>query len=153
MAKELVPISPEGLEIANCYLVLGNIKGVSQELSIPEHTVTEWLGKREVKKYIDQVYLDTGYRNRNNIASLLDEMIASKLEEAQESGIYTKKDLYDLLVLAQKIRESELKSQNETSKIGSQTNVQINDAGGLFGQSNYGKLMESLINGESEKVG
>ena len=34
-----------------------------------------------------------GYRNKNNIATVLDEMIQSKLEEAQESGVYSNKDL------------------------------------------------------------
>jgi len=149
MAKELTIISPEGLEIANSYLVLKNIKAVSQELSISEHDVSEYLGKREVRKYIDAVYLDTGYRNRNNIASLLDEMIASKIEEAQESGVYTKKDLFELLTLAQKIRNDEIKAQNDTSKIGNQTNVQINDAGNLFGEGNYGELMDTLFNGKT----
>jgi hypothetical protein len=150
MAKELITISPEGLEVANSYLVLGNIKGVSQELNVPQHLVSEHLEKREVKKYIDNVYLDSGYRNRNNIANLLDEMIESKIEEAKASEVYTKKDLFDLLTLAQKIRNDEVKNQNDTSKIGSQTNVQINDVGGLFGKdSNYGALMDKLINGET----
>ena len=65
-------------------------------LQVPENKVVELLNKREVKKYIDTVYLDMGYRNKNNIASVLDEMIASKLEEAQESGVYSNKDLADL---------------------------------------------------------
>ena len=112
-----------------------------------ENKVVEQLNKREVQKYIDTVYLDTGYRNRNNIASLLDEIIASKLEEAEESGFYTKKDLADLLQLAHKMRMDEIKAQNERTKgesIRNQTNVQINDAG-VFGQGNYGKLMETLL--------
>lgn len=150
MAKELTIISPEGLEIANSYLVLQSIKAVSEELSVSEHDVAEYLDKREVRKYIDAVYLDTGYRNRNKIASLLDDMIASKLEEAQDSGVYTKKDLFDLLTLAQKIRNDELKAQETKASIGTQTNVQINDAGGLFGDGNYGSLMAQLFKGISE---
>ena len=57
------------------------------------------------------MYLDTGYRNRNNIASLLDNIIASKLEEAEETGIYSKKDLSDLLTIAHKMRMDEIKAQ------------------------------------------
>lgn len=146
MSKELVAISPEGVEIANAYLQLGNIKGVSELLSVPQNVVVEWLNKREVKKYIDTVYLDTGYRNRNNIASLLDEMIASKLEEAQESGMYSKKDLADLLSLAHKMRMDEVKALQESEKqstnIKQQTNVQINDS---YGTGNYGELMKKLL--------
>ena len=73
-----------------------------------------------------------GYRNKNNIASLLDEMIQSKLEEAQESGVYSSKDLADLLQMAHKMRMDEIKAQAELEKasafsIKNQTNVQINE--------------------------
>ena len=152
MAKELTAISPEGLEVANAYLVYGNIPAVCKALIITEDKVAEVLNKREVKKYIDTVYLDTGYRNKNNIASVLDEMVESKLEEARESGVYSSKDLADLLQMAHKMRMDEIKAQAELDKnntrIGSQTNVQINDASIPFGQGNYGKLMDKLLNGQ-----
>ena len=102
MGKEVTTISPEGLEIANCYLQYGNIRAVCEYMGVPENQVVELLNKREVKKYIDTVYLDMGYRNKNNIATVLDEMIASKLEEAQETGVYSSKDLADLLQMAKK---------------------------------------------------
>ena len=127
MGKEVTTISPEGLEVANCYLQYGNIRAVCEFMGVPENQVVEVLNKREVKKYIDTVYLDMGYRNKNNIAVVLDEMIASKLEEAQETGVYS--------------------SKAETTNIRNQTNVQINDAALPFGQGNYGKLMEKLLNG------
>ena len=151
MAKELTTISPEGLEIANSYLQYGNIRGVCEYLQVPEQQVVEVLNKREVKKDIDTVYLDMGYRNKNNIGSLLDEMIASKLEEAQESGVYSSKDLADLLQMAHKMRIDEIKAQTdlakaESSNIKNQTNVQINESV-PFGQGNYGKLMDKLLNG------
>lgn len=151
MAKELTTISPEGLEVANSYLQFGNIRGVCDHLQVAENKVVEILNKREVKKYIDTVYLDIGYRNKNNIGSVLDEMIASKLEEAQESGIYSSKDLADLLQMAHKMRMDEIKAQadlakTESNNIKNQTNVQINE-GVPFGQGNYGKLMEKLLNG------
>ena len=151
MGKEVTTISPEGLEVANCYLQYGNIRAVCEYMSVPENQVVELLNKREVKKYIDTVYLDMGYRNKNNIGSLLDDMIASKLEEAQESGVYSSKDLADLLQMAHKMRIDEIKAQTDLEKaqggnIKNQTNVQINEAV-PFGQGNYGKLMEKLLNG------
>ena len=145
MSKEVTPISPEGLEIANCYLQFGNIRTVSEHMRVPENKVVEYLGRREVKKYIDTVFLDTGYRNRNQIASVLDEIIASKLEEAQESEMYTSKDLVDLLQLAHKMRMDELnalakmEAAQGPSKV---TNIQNNTS---FGEGNYGKLMEKLL--------
>ena len=125
-----------------------------QFLQVPEDRVVEALNKREVKKYIDTVYLDVGFRNKNNIAAALDEMIQSKLEEAQESGVYSSKDLADLLQMAHKMRMDEIKAQTEaekasTSTIRTQNNVQINDGSVPFGQGNYGKLMDKLLNGES----
>jgi len=153
MSKEVTTISPEGLEIANSYLQFGNIRGVCQHLQVTEDRVVEALNKREVKKYIDTVYLDMGFRNKNNIASALDEIIASKLEEAQESGMYSNKDLADLLQMAHKMRMDEIKAQADaekaTTSIRTQNNVQINDGSIPFGQGNYGKLMDKLLNGES----
>ena len=149
MAKELTTISPEGLEVANSYLTFGNIRAVVEQLGVQENKVVELLNKREVKKYIDTVYLDMGYRNKNNIAGLLDEMIESKLEEAKESGVYSNKDLADLLQMAHKMRMDEIKAQAELEKaqatnVKSQTKVQINE-GLPFGQGNYGKLMDKLL--------
>ena len=154
MSKEVSTISPEGLEVANTYLMFGNIRAVSHELQVPENKVVETLQKREVKRYIDQVYLDTGYRNRNNIASLLDEMLASKVEEAKESGVYSNKDLADLLQMAHKMRMDEIKAQTDYEKaqatnIKNQTNVQINDGGSPFGQGNIGALVKAVIDGET----
>ena len=151
MSKEITTISPEGLEIANCYLQFGNIRAVCEYMHVPENQVVELLNKREVKKYIDTVYLDMGYRNKNNIASVLDEMIQSKLEEAQETGVYSSKDLADLLQMAHKMRMDEIKAQTELMKaegtsIKNQTNIQVNEAL-PFGQGNYGKLMEKLLGG------
>ena len=151
MSKEVTTISPEGLEIANSYLQFGNIRGVCQHLQVTEDRVVEALNKREVKKYIDTVYLDMGFRNKNNIASALDEIIASKLEEAQESGMYSNKDLADLVQIAHKMRMDEIKAQADaekaTTNIRTQNNVQINDGSIPFGQGNYGKLMDKLLNG------
>ena len=99
--------------MANTYLQYGNIREVCNYLCVSEDKVVAILNKREVKQYIDTVYLDMGYRNRNNLASVMDDMIASKLEEAVETGIYSKKDLADLLQMAHKMRMDEIKAQAE----------------------------------------
>jgi hypothetical protein len=86
-----IKMSPEGLEVANTYLQLGSITDVCDRLSLDENTVSEYLNKREIKQYIDQVYLDTGYRNRFKLADTLDNIIDEKLNEAEErpSGFIT----------------------------------------------------------------
>ena len=142
-------MSPEGLEIANAYLELGNIQAVCIRLKLDENTIQGYLGKREIKAYVDQVYLDTGYRNRFKLASTLDDIIEKKLDEADESQIYTNKDIADLLGMAHKMRMDEIKAMADLEKakasnIKNQTNVQINSEL-PFGQGNYGKLMEKLL--------
>jgi phage terminase small subunit len=142
-------MSPEGLTIANTYLEVGNVPAVCARLKMDTAKVSEILNKREIKAYIDQVYLDTGYRNRFKLANSLDDLIERKLEEAEESQIYTNKDLADLYVMAHKMRVDEMKAMTELEKakasnIKNQTNVQIN-ADLPFGQGNYGKLMEKLL--------
>jgi hypothetical protein len=147
-------MSPEGLEIANAYLELGNIQAVCIRLKLDENTIQEYLGKREIKAYVDQVYLDTGYRNRFKLASTLDDIIEKKLDEADESQIYTNKDIADLLGMAHKMRMDEVKAMADLEKakasnIKNQTNVQINSEL-PFGQGNYGKLMEKLLKEEPQ---
>ena len=141
-------MSPEGLEVANAYLEHGNIPDTALALAVDENTVSDLLSKREVKTYIDNVYLDTGYTNRFKIGNILDKVIKQKLDEAEESEVFTNKDVVDLLQLAHKIRMDELKAQADMEKakassIKTQNNVQINADG--FGTGNYGELMKKLL--------
>ena len=99
--------------------------------------------------YIDTVYLDTGYRNRFKLSETLDLLIEKKLEEADETEIYTNKDMADLLALAHKMRVEEMKAQTELEKakagnIKNQVNIQDN-SGIPFGQGNYGQLLKKLL--------
>lgn len=143
MKMSNLTISPEGLELANAYLQTQSLEEAAAQLHIPQNKAAEILDRREVKQYIDNVYLDLGYRNRFKLASLLDDIIEKKLEEAQEADHYTSKDLVDLLQLAHKMRQDELKNQQTHTSIKQQTNVQINET--PFGQGNYGALMEKLL--------
>jgi len=153
MTKEITTrISPESIEIANSYLETGNIAATSASLRVPQDIVTDYLNKREVKKYIDSVYLDTGYRNRSKLAEVMDTLIDKKLEEAEETEMYSNKDLADLLQMAHKMRMDELKAQNESDKVSganvkTQNNVMINSEL-PFGQGNYGALIDKLLKSE-----
>lgn len=156
MSKEITTrMSPEGLEIANKYLTTGSVEDVSNELKVSKDLVVSTLQKREVKQYIDTVYMDIGYRNRFKLGDALDTIIEKKLEEAEESEMYSNKDIADLLHLAHKIRMDEMKAQTELEKakagnIRTQNNVQV-IADQPFGQGNYGKLMDKLINSDSKE--
>jgi len=150
MSKEIATkMSPEGLESANTYLEQGSIPAVCTKLGVSENQVSEILNKREIKQYIDTVFLDTGYRNRFKISETLDMLIEKKLEESEETEIYTNKDMADLLQMAHKMRIDELKAQTDLEKAKSQTvktQVNIQDNSAMpFGQGNYGELIKKLM--------
>ena len=150
MSKEIATkMSPEGLEIANSYLEHGNIPAVCRTLGVSENEVSDALNKREIKQYIDTVFLDTGYRNRFKLSETLDMLIEKKLEEAEETQIYTSKDMADLIQMAHKMRIEEIKAQTDMEKAKAQTvktQVNIQDNSGLpFGQGNYGELIKKLM--------
>ena len=136
--QELIVPAPEWLEIANNYLHTQSAERTSENLGVPLHVVTECLARKDTRDYLNQIYMDTGYRNRSKLAGVLDRIIASKLEEATETGMYSNKELLEVLALAHKIRMDELKAA--PVEIKQQTNVQINDS-----TTNYSKLLEKLL--------
>ena len=59
--------------------------------------MTQIVEKKEVKSYIDNVYLTQGYLNRIKRINIINNVIEQKLTEAVETGQYSKKDLLDWL--------------------------------------------------------
>lgn len=140
MTNTHIALTPEDLDIANAYLQYGSAKETAEQLQIPEYQIVNILERADVKAYINGIYLDRGYRNKNKLGELLDRMIDAKVEEAEESGIYTSKDLLELLQFAHKVRQDELKAEQAN------TGPTVNIAN--FGQGNYGQLMERLLNND-----
>jgi len=144
---EALNISPEGLEIANCYLQTPDISEVANQLDITTALVTEILSRREVKAYIDQVFYNTGFNNRFKLRSLMDTIIKKKLQDMDEAEVGSTKDISELLALSHKMtmehmdREIKLESLR-ASNIKTQTNIQINES---TGGSKYSQLIEKLI--------
>jgi hypothetical protein len=137
VTKALSAPAPEWLEVANEYLTTQSTEQTARNLDIPLHTVSEVLARKDVRTYLNEIYLDTGYRNKSKLGALMDRIIESKLEEAEESGMYSSKDLLEIIALVHKMRMDELKLNTPDN----QTNVQINTSIG----GNYGKLMEQLL--------
>jgi hypothetical protein len=139
----MLKIAPENLEIANVYLQCASIQETASILGLPVATVHATLEVKEVKRYIDNVYLDKGYRNRETLGALLDQMIEQKILQAAETGSMTKADLLDLLEFSHKMRIQELAARTAAEKVNiNQTNISIGEG---FGVGNYGKLMEKLL--------
>lgn len=148
LPAEYVQISPEALEIANCYLQLQDPRAVSEELGIRLDIVTQSLAKREVKAYIDHVFLDMGFNNRFKMRSALDAIIKQKFQEMTEAEVGSSKDIIEILTLSHKMAMDQLDRQIKLEQIRvekpaphNQVNVQINDNGG----SNYDRLLSKLM--------
>jgi len=137
----IIKIAPESLEVANTYLATGSVTRTADLLGITPHEVTSYLDKREVKEYVDNVFLDQGYRNRSKLFGLMEEIIESKLTEARDSEVYTSKDLLDVLTAYHKMRQDEIKNSRPTQPL-HQVNVQNNV--NEFGSGNYGELLRKL---------
>ena len=149
---EGLQISPEALEVANCYLQLQNIAKVAQDLQIPVEQVVEVLERREVKAYLDNVFFDMGFNNRHKMREAMDAIIRQKFQELDEAGIGSNKDIIEILALSHKMSMEYMDKQIQLEKLRgahfkNQVNVQINDQSG---GSNYGNLLERIINAGSE---
>lgn len=147
---ETIAISPEALEIANTYLTYQDTKKVADELDISLDIVTNILNRKEVKAYINNVFMDLGFNNRFKLRKAMDAIIARKFQELDEAGVGSGKDIAELLMMSHKMTMDELDKQIQLEKfretnIRSQVNVQINDGG-----SNYSTLLERIINADSK---
>lgn len=140
-------ISPEGATIANTYLANAcSLLDTSSALDTPTHEISAVLQQPLVKAYVNSILKENGYRHMVKIAEKLDDLVERKWEELEEAEIGSNKDIADLLQLAHKMRMDMSKLlQGEESKNlpGNVRQTQVN----VYGEGNYGKLMEKLING------
>mgnify|MGYP003451936589 CR=1 FL=1 len=149
---ETLQISPESLEIANSYLQLQDISKVADNLDVPKDMVTSVLSRREVKAYIDNVFLNLGFNNRFTLRAAMDAVIRKKFEELEDSGTGSAKDIADLLALSHKMTMDELDRQIQLEKvkaanIKTQLNVQVNNPSA----NKYESLMAELLRMENNK--
>ena len=125
-------LDPVVLALANDYLSGKGVEEIADEYGISEDRVTAVIEKKEVKNYIDSVFATQGYLNRIKRINLINQVIDQKIQEAVETGIYSKKDLLDWMKHLQEV-ETSLKPKQAQ---GPQVAVQIN---------NYDKLMKDLM--------
>lgn len=143
-------ISPQGLMIADTYLAHGHdAKKTAVLLQIDEQEVRRILKTPEVRSYTNAVFMETGFRNRNRMFGVLDEIINRKLEEMEETGTTTDADILELMTKYHNMKIAEMKMEKElheiktATNIGKQNNVQVN----LTGGENYNQLIASLAKG------
>ena len=130
---ETPPLDPVFLSIANHYLGGKDVAEMSQEYALPEDRITAVLEKKEVRSYIDSVYTTQGYLNRVKRMNLINQVIEQKMQDALETGVFSKKDLLDWLKLL-----NDMEAQATPKKTGPAVAIQVN---------NYDRLMKDLIDG------
>ncbi len=129
-------ISPEHLHFAQTYLSSLSLSETAKTLGISDAVASELYNTREVRKFIDTAFLQQGYLHKFKLVGLLERVIESKLAEAEETEVFTNKDLLDVVALLHKIHMDHEKMSIEKGP-SKQTNVQVN---------NYGENLSSLIN-------
>lgn len=129
---EAPALDPVVLALANDYLSGKGVEEIASEYGISEDRVTAVIEKKEVKNYIDSVFATQGYLNRIKRINLINQVIDQKIQEAVETGIYSKKDLLDWMKHLQEVETSLKPKQPQGPAVA----VQIN---------NYDKLMKDLM--------
>jgi hypothetical protein len=128
---QTAPLDPVILAIANDYLSGKDIDTIADEYGISTDRVTSALDKKEVKNYVDSVFATQGYLNRVKRINLINRVIDQKLEEAMETGIYSKKDLLDWMK-----HLAEVEDKLKPTEKGPAVAIQVN---------NYDRLMRDLL--------
>ena len=129
---EAPALEPVVLALANDYLSGQSVEEIATTYGISEDRVTAVIEKKEVKNYIDSVFATQGYLNRIKRINLINQVIDQKIQEAVETGIYSKKDLLDWMKHLQEVETSLKPKQSQGPAVA----VQIN---------NYDKLMKDLM--------
>lgn len=146
---EVLSISPEALEVANCYLLNQNVEAIAAELNISTDIITSILARKEVRAYINQVFFDTGFNNRFKMRAAMDAVLKKKFQEMEESQMGSTKDIAELLALSHKMSMELMDKEIQLEKIRAgnsgpknQVNVQINEGGD---GTKYGALISKLL--------
>ena len=146
---EVLAISPEALEVANCYLQSQNVDAIAAELNISTDIITSILARKEVRAYINQVFFDTGFNNRFKMRAAMDAVLKKKFQEMEESQMGSTKDIAELLSLSHKMSMELMDKEIQLEKIRAgtsgpknQVNVQINEGGD---GTKYGALISKLL--------
>ena len=147
-------MSPEGMDVIEAYLQCGSdVPSAARSLGMSEIAFRDIMNRSEVKNYLNDIFMESGFRNRDRLFGVLDEVIKRKLEELEETGMGSDQDIMDILWKAHKMKMEEMKMMVELQKAkaavrapANQTNIQNNIIAGA-GDQNYMDLITSLATG------
>lgn len=140
MSTEIM-INPEHLAIARMYLNSGSIEDTAKSLSVPIEKVESTLCRKDVKSFVDNIWLDQGYRNRNKIFAAMEKIIDDKLAEMQNLEITSSKDILEIFKQYHQMVMDYRKlavSEEQARHSGTNVNIQNNT-------TNYNNTMERLM--------
>ena len=132
MATDLLPFDVKYVPIAVDFINGTPLDILAEKYDWPPQRITEILDLPEIKRFIDHQIQNIGYNSALKRARLIEEMIDSKSGECLEAGVMSRKDLAELLKLAQ----DEAKLQQPK---GSSTNIQVNQ------QNNYTDFIKDIL--------
>lgn len=143
-------LQPEAMTVVESYLFhRRDVDAVARDLNTTPTVITDILNKREVRGYLDHLFMESGYRNRDKFFDIMDNILEQKLEELDEAGMGSNMDVMDIMKTyhAMKIKELELSIKLQELSSAKQTagtinNLQINNSSG------YDKLLERIISGK-----
>jgi len=127
------PLDPILLGVANEYLKNTSINDIADQFATTTDVIVKVLDKKDVKSYIEGVYLTQGYMDRFKRMDIINKVINQKLEEALMTDTYSKKDLHDWLKLINQMEDA-VRGKDRGPTVA----VQVNN--------NYENLMKDLGN-------
>lgn len=147
-------MSPESMKVIEAYLNCGNdIKAAARMLGMPEETVVAIYKRPEVRTYINTLFMESGFRNRDKFFGIMDHVLTLKMEELEESGMGSSADILDILkaMHSMKMKEMEMEiklltAQNAKPQVQNNTQVNVNLPGS--DDPAYRTLMENLMKGK-----
>jgi hypothetical protein len=128
---EAPQLDPLVLAVANEYLSGKSISEIAENFNLTMDRVSAICEHGDVKAYVNSVYLSQGYLNRTRRLQLIERVIEAKLQEALETGVYSKRDLLDWMKMLH-----DMEALARPKDKGPAVAVQIN---------NYDSLMKDLL--------
>lgn len=148
-------LQPEAMEVVEAYLRNDrDVNRAAEDLNTTPTVISDLINKREVRSYLDHLFMEAGFRNREKFFDVLDNILDAKIEELDEAQMSSSMDIMDIMKIyhGMKIKELELSIKLQELQQGGKgqnaktiNNLQINNSSG------YDNLLSRIISGGKKK--
>ena len=101
MGTELMTFDVRYIELANDRLEGMSMEDLALKYTLPAFRIAEVLELPEVKRYQDSFLQNVGFTSKLRRARLIEQIIEEKIKEMEESEIWSRKDIIEILKVAQ----------------------------------------------------